>query len=145
MEKREIKKILKAELGEFGFKYVKKGYYYIEDDLIIVVELQYSNYDDTFFINYGFSIKALHPELEYPKENMCDIRGRFILRDESNKIIDFHLNDCSSEEFSATITAESKRIFLPVIEGGINRYFELEPSAIARTTKKARDYLGIEI
>ena len=120
MEKREIKKILKQELEKLGFRYTKSAYYYMDQELIIVVELQHSNYDETFFINYGFLIKALHPELKYPKEN-----------------------DCNPEKFSKIISSEGKRIFLPVIEDGLNRYFELDPSAIARTTKKARDYLGI--
>ena len=143
MEKREIKKILKQELEKLGFRYTKSAYYYMDQELIIVVELQHSNYDETFFINYGFLIKALHPELKYPKENMCDIRGRFIQKDSFDNIIDFRWNDCNPEKFSKIIASEVKRIFLPVIEDGLNRYFELDPSAIARTTKKARDYLGI--
>lgn len=40
MDKKELKKAIKEVTEEYGFKYVKKGYYFMKDDLIIVLDLQ---------------------------------------------------------------------------------------------------------
>jgi uncharacterized protein YpmB len=34
-------------------------------------------------INYGFCVKDIHNDLQYPKNNECDITGRFL--NETNK------------------------------------------------------------
>ena len=120
MEMREVKRVLNSELHKWGFEYIKKSYYYSNNKFIIVVEVQHSNYDRSFYINYGILIKALHPEFEYPKEVFCDVRGRLIRM--NKKGADFHLEECTAEELIKTVDFEAKRIFMPIIENDLKNF-----------------------
>lgn len=141
MEMRDVKKVLKSKLNKLGFEYVKKAYYYSNNDLILVIEVQHSNYGRIFYINYGILIKELHPELEYPKEVFCDIRGRLIGKDK--KTSDFNLDECTAEELIETIDNEKNRILMPIIENNLKKFYELNPGAIAVTTQKARNHINL--
>jgi len=72
---KEIKKIFTEELSKFGFK-LKKDWYFKNEELIIVVNLQKSNYSDMYFFNVGIWINQISTEFEFPKENKCHIRFR---------------------------------------------------------------------
>ncbi len=58
--------------------YCKKNYYCNSDKIIVVINLQKSNFDNSYYINYGFCVKDIHNDLQYPKNNECDITGRFL-------------------------------------------------------------------
>ena len=59
MEKNELKDILNNVLRPFGFK--RKSNYWIQDskEIAKVVHLQKSQFDNRFYVNYGYIIKAL--------------------------------------------------------------------------------------
>lgn len=66
MDKKEFKKALNSILKPYGFEYIKKAYYQSNDELTVVIAAQKSNFDNSFYLNYGFLIKQLNPELDYP-------------------------------------------------------------------------------
>lgn len=62
---------------------VRKIIIVISDKIIVVLNLQKSNLIIAIIINYGFCVKDIHNDLQYPKNNECDITGRFL--NETNK------------------------------------------------------------
>lgn len=121
--------------------YCKKNYYYNSDKIIVVINLQKSNFDNSYYINYGFCVKDIHNDLQYPKNNEYDITGRFL--NETNKGI-YQLDTMNTEELVMSLEKNILNIIVLVINEGISMYFELFPNAICRATLNLKKYLGIE-
>ena len=51
MENTELKKIVQESTSKYGFMYCKKNYYCDLDDTIVIINLQKSNFDNSFYIN----------------------------------------------------------------------------------------------
>ena len=100
MDNTEFKKIVQEITSKYGFMYCKKNYYYNSDKIIVVINLQKSNFDNSYYINYGFYVKDIHNDLQYPKNNECDITGRFL--NETNKGI-YQLDTMNAEELVVSL------------------------------------------
>ena len=88
----------------------------------------------------GFCVKDIHNDLQYPKNNECDITGRFL--NETNKGI-YQLDTMNAEELVMSLEKNILNFIVPVINEGISKYFELFPNAICRATLNLKKYLGI--
>lgn len=137
----EFKKILKACISDIGFKYCKKNYYYQSEELIAVINVQKSNYDDSYYVNYGFCVKAIHDRLEYPKINECDIIGRFVNETNGGAEYEFQLSTINPDELTKCFICNTEHIIIPIVNEGINKYFELFPKAIFAAKLKLKEYL----
>lgn len=100
MDNTEFKKIVQEITSKYGFMYCKKNYYCNSDKIIVVINLQKSNFDNSYYINYGFCVKDIHNDLRYPKNNECDITGRFL--NETNKGI-YQLDTMNVEELGMSL------------------------------------------
>lgn len=143
MDKKEFKKALTSILKPYGFEYTNKGYYCSNDEVIVVIATQKSNFDDSFYLNYGFLIKKLNPELEYPKDNGCDVTGRFVFKASSNIINTFNLQENTIAELEESVNEVVKTRIIPVLEKGLQEYFRLFPEYVVTATLKTKEYLGI--
>jgi hypothetical protein len=141
MDNREFKKRLQIALANSGFKYLNKNYYFFRDDLIVVVDTQKSNFDNSFYINYAFLLKKMHPGVDYPRTNECDVRGRFIYKREGNVVDRFPLSDMSLDELQISLEDNIYSILKPVIADGLMKYFDIYPNAICTATKALKQYL----
>ena len=137
MNNTEFKKLLQICTEKVGFKYSKRNYYYENDEIIIVIDTQKSNYDNSYYINYGFWVKAIHNNTDYPKITDCDIMGRF--RD--NTTDNFQLQNLDSNKLMECINSNLSDIIIPVINEGIPKYFDLFPRAICMAKLKLKTYL----
>ena len=99
MDNKEFKKILRVNLEKNGFVYKNKCFYKYTNDLIVVVDLQKSNYQNSFYINYAFFVKDIYNGDEYPRTNMGDIRGRFVYKGTGDVLDYFSLDSLSQNEF----------------------------------------------
>lgn len=138
----EFKKLLEKCVNERGFKHSKKNYYFYSESLIIVINIQKSNYDDGYYINYGFFVKAIHGDnFVYPKISECDITGRFLNDIGGKKEFIFSSSSISSHECVEAINGNIEKIIVPVIEQGIKKYFEMFPNAICAAKLNLKEYL----
>ena len=73
------KTIFKAALNEVfqRSRFARKGqsWFLNGEDAIVVVELQKSNYDEKYYVNFGIWLKRFGLTL-YPKANHCQIQSR---------------------------------------------------------------------
>lgn len=67
---------LNDSLAPEGFK--KQGAFWrlVRDEIISVVNVQKSKYDDEFFLNLGFWIREIGPDEVCPKVEQCHVQGR---------------------------------------------------------------------
>jgi len=136
----EFKKIVQEITSKYGFKYCKKNYYYEMADLIVVIGLQKSNYENSFYINFGFYVKGIHNEIQYPKSNECDITCRFL--NETGKDI-YQLDIQNYEELVISLEKNMNDYIVPVINSGINQFFILYPKYSCLASLKLKKYLGM--
>ena len=138
MNKNELKKELQVSVKKFGFEFHNRSYYYNSEKLIIAINIQKSNFSDSYYINYGFFVKSIHENISYPKICECDIMGRF----ENNVKSDlFDLETINTHELQRCIDANFKKVILPVMNDGIMKYFELFPNAICAAKLGLKCYL----
>lgn len=144
MERREFKKRIEKVLSVYDFTYIKKSYYYSNKDVVIVIDLQKSNYNDSYYINFGILIKALNSDIPYPKVSECDVVGRLGVRiEETTKYeVDYKVLETCSFEQGFRVEIES--VIVPVMQEGVKRYFELYPMAIIAAKLKTKKYLNLE-
>ncbi|QSB26288.1 DUF4304 domain-containing protein [Flavobacterium sp. CLA17] len=109
MEKKELSNILSEVLLPFGFK-KKSDYWVLNQDIIIkIINLQKSQFNNSFYINYGYVLKSI------PLTGMMHIYNRLTSSniEERNWILELlNLeNDISINER----TTELKKILLEII------------------------------
>ena len=143
MDKKEFKKALATTLLEYGFVMKNNISRAETDELIIVVSTQKSNYENSYYLNYGFLIKELNPELTNPKDNQCDVFGRLSLNIDGELATTADFENISSEEFSSALKISLNERIKPVLEFGLPKYFELFPTAISTVRLNAKKYLGL--
>lgn len=136
----EFKKIVQEITSKYGFKYCKKNYYYELADLIVVIGLQKSNYENSFYINFGFCIKEIHNEIQYPKSNECDITCRFL--NETGKGI-YQRDIQNREELVNSLEKNINDFIVPVINAGIKQLFILYPQYSCLASLNLKKYLGM--
>lgn len=144
MNQKEFKKTLNNILQEYGFSREREAFYYFADEIITVIEIQKSNFENAFYINYGFLIKELWPEVEFPAERECDIRGRFQFGEINKKTYCFDYENSSAESLRKAIMEGIQKVVLPVINCGAIEYYNIFPEAKATLTLKTKKYLNMD-
>lgn len=72
---KNFKKALEKTLRYYNALYKSGNWYVKKEKIIIVVNLQKSNYGNVFFLNFGIFIKGMQ-SIDFPKEQFCHIRLR---------------------------------------------------------------------
>lgn len=144
MNNTEFKKLVGKTLKEKGFSYEKKVYYLRSDELIVCIDFQKSNFDNSYFINYGFLLTKLNPTMEYPKPNVSDVSGRFSYYEKEVVKPEFTLDFLNEEDLAQSIQMNLEKNIQPVIEDGLVKYFEINPQAKFVAKLNVKQYLGIE-
>ena len=121
---------------------MKKGYYYMDEDLIIVIDLQKSNFSDGYYINFGFFIKEMHQNITFPATNICDVFSRLTI-DYDGKTYDcIHYSEIEPCVLKEGLRKKIKTCLVPVMQEGLGRYFELYPQNICIATLNAKNSLA---
>jgi len=95
-------KTFKKTVGDFlfGKGFTKKGnFYYLSfENLIIVIGFQKSNFSNGYYINIGYVITELNPNLLTPKDVDGDVRARFSIVLNEKKVDLFDLDNLNEDE-----------------------------------------------
>lgn len=70
-----LKDALAKPLTNAGFSKKSNNWYWTNEEVILVVNLQKSQYGDQYYVNCAIALKVLGAE-GFPKEHLCDIRFR---------------------------------------------------------------------
>jgi len=141
MDKKEFNKVLENIFSSYGFQLKNKAFYHDNDEFITVITIQKSNYDNSYYINYGFIIKKESPEIKYPKETDCDIFARVSFEANGKRYHSIDLNKFNAETLSTSIIEYCNLNIKPAIDSGLPKYLEINPKAAFTMTLKAKKYL----
>lgn len=128
-----IKEALGAPLKEAGFKKKSDSWYWRNDEVVLLVNLQKSQY----YVNGGVALKSLGTA-EFPKDHQCHIRFRLtsVASDEETKEIEsaFDLENESlpDQQRKEKISQLISDIALPILQGCSSE------RGIAKTVKSGR-------
>ncbi len=78
MDKKQFKDFCKKEFELRGFKKIKKTFYLLGKDLLCGIELQKSNYSNSYYINYYFFLGKFDDANDYPVCYDLDVQGRIV-------------------------------------------------------------------
>lgn len=78
MDTKQFKNFCKKEFELRGFKKIKKTFYLVGKDLLCGIELQKSNYSNSYYINYYFFLGKFDDTNDYPVCYDLDIQGRMV-------------------------------------------------------------------
>ncbi len=78
-----------------------------------------------------------------PKINECDIVGRFVYNKQGVERTDFQIDMIQETEFRKCVEDNLAKKIIPVMNEGIEKYFELYPRAKNAATLDLKKYLGI--
>ena len=78
MDTKQFKNFCKKEFELRGFKKIKKTFYLAGKDLLCGIELQKSNYSNSYYINYYFFLGKFDDTNDYPVCYDLDIQGRMV-------------------------------------------------------------------
>ena len=77
MDRKKIAvRVITEELSEFGFSQNGKEWFLGSDEVVFVLALQKSSFDDFLYFNVGIYIYSLSMITKTPKERECHIRTR---------------------------------------------------------------------
>lgn len=79
MDKKQFKDFCKKEFEAHGFKKQKNMFYLSGNDLLCGIDLQKSNYGDTYYVNYYYFIGMFGNITDYPTYYKSDIQGRIVV------------------------------------------------------------------
>ena len=139
MNKTQFKKIVGEILKSQSFAYENKYYTFENTDLMVFIGFQKSNFENFFYINYGFLIKGIYDgKLPLYKEGLEDFGGRFIYQDLDR----YNLEKITSESLVASINSNIKMLIKPAFDDGLANYFDLYPHFKFLCKKCVKEYMG---
>jgi hypothetical protein len=106
IDKTYFKKTFGNLLKEMDFKSKGRSWYIDGLDSVVVLNIQKSDFDDRYYLNFGIWLKALGTA-DFPAENKCHIQGRLTsLFPEDVEIIEMgcRINVDNEENFIQLLT-----------------------------------------
>lgn len=142
MDKKEFKEVVGNVLKKNGFKYGKKHFYLEDDKLLVYIDFQKSNFSNSYYIEYCFIIKDLHPQIEKFHLKDVDFRARFAYYDENDAIkADFELDLLTLQQVELSIEREINNEIIPAFELGILSYLRERPIMKKMSSIRTKEFL----
>ncbi|MBZ2190600.1 DUF4304 domain-containing protein [Alcanivorax sp. JB21] len=132
-----VKEALGAPLKEAGFKKKSDSWCWSDNEVVLLVNIQKSQYGGQYYVNGGVAVKTLG-EAEFPKEHHCHIRFRLtaVVSDEERKeiesVFDLENESLSDQKRKEEISRLVKDVALPILQGCSSE------SSMAETVKSGR-------
>lgn len=79
MDKKQFKEFCKREFQKKGFQKVKNTYYLAGKDLLCGIDLQKSNFGNTYYINFYYFIGNYQDQTVFPAYYNSDIYTRIVV------------------------------------------------------------------
>lgn len=97
MDKKQFMDFCKTEFESRGFKKVKKTFYLLGQDLLCGIELQKSNYSNSYYVNYYYFLGDYAEVKDYPVCYDLDVQGRILAMSKTQTIHGKHFETSAIE------------------------------------------------
>lgn len=127
MTKQEFKKFCKEQFFNRGFIKVKKMFYFDNDkDILCGIDLQKSNFGNTYYVNVYLFVKSFVEKDLYPTYLEADFCGRIIVMSKKRTYQggvflspQIEYEEYESEELGKYFQQNFEEWIMPAIEGGL--------------------------
>lgn len=116
-----VKEALGVPLKEAGFKKNADSWYFSNKDVVLLVNLQKSQYGNQYYVNGGIALKSLGAA-EFVKEHLCHIRFRLtslVSEEEGKKIesvFDLENESLTDQQRTEEISTLVRNVALPILQ-----------------------------
>ncbi len=143
MDLETFKKIIGNSLNKKGFS--KKGsfYYYSGKDLIIVIGFQKSNFSNSYYVNLGYTINELNPDLSNPRDVDGDVRVRFTIDTEGKKSDLFELDVLTNLQLVSEIDKNINQYLVESVDE-LKCLLQAQPTMLYQTKLTAKKLMKFE-
>ncbi|HAO61384.1 MAG TPA: hypothetical protein DCQ90_05465 [Erysipelotrichaceae bacterium] len=123
MEMIEFKNLCAKSFGNYGLIKRKKGYFMENDDFILSIFLQKSNFSMSYYINVGYSVKGYNmiiPDIKDETDQDFGYRIRFPYKDGTEVKYGYalKLKDFDTVEIEPYFDKAFEEWILPIFHGG---------------------------
>ena len=87
MDIKQFKNFCKKEFELRGFKKIQKTFYLAGKDLLCGIELQKSDYSNSYYINYYFFLGKFDDTSDYPVCYELDVQGRIVAMSKTQTVM----------------------------------------------------------
>ena len=121
-DSKTLKAALRSVLLDCDFKKKSDSWYWSNDTVVLVVNLQKSQYGPQYYVNCGVALKSLGA-VAFPKEHHCHIRFRLtgVVSDKERmkveSVFDLENSRFSDQERREEITKLIRTTALPILKG----------------------------
>jgi len=121
-----VREALGLPLKNAGFKKKSDSWYWSNDEVVLVVNLQKSQYGDQYYVNCAVALKSLGA-IQFPKEHHCHIRFRLTSivsdqeREEIGIVFDLENGSVTDQKRTEEISRLIRDIALPILKGCSSR------------------------
>ena len=147
MDIKAFRSIVNDVLKEHGFSKKRGGFLKEGAEIICSVGLQKSGFSNSYYINVGFIIKDLHPDLTEPKYTDGDIRCRFSfnINGSETDVLDLdEIPEIDPDSINNSLKLNIKKYINVAFESNLRELLIRYPVLLYQTTLKAKEYFGIE-
>ena len=125
MNKKQFKDFCKKEFELRGFKKIKNTFYLLGKDLLCGIELQSSNYSNSYYINFYFFLGKFDDTNNYPVCYDLDVQGRIVAMSKTQTVSGKHFltsaieyEEYTEEELRPYFEKEFEERILPPVHQG---------------------------
>ena len=125
MNKKQFKDFCKKEFQLRGFKKIKDTFYLLGKDLLCGIELQSSNYSNSYYINFYFFLGKFDDTNNYPVCYDLDVQGRIVAMSKTQTVSGKHFltsaieyEKYTEEELRLYFDKEFEERILPPVHQG---------------------------
>ena len=146
MNAAEFKKVIGSSLLACGFTKVGSAYFKNSDDVICVVGMQKASFEAKFYVEVGYVIRGIHPDLSVPRYVDGDIRTRFSLLAGQKRGDLFDPSARSSEAELRQIVNDNVAELIEgaISESGLKALLARHPTLLYQATLRAKAALGLQ-
>jgi len=140
----EFKQTVAATLSALGFQKHGASFVIQEAEVGCIVGLQKSRFSVGYYLNAGFLIRSLHPDLSSCDFADGDVRTRMTANVGSDAEL-FEFEKIEHEQLKSIITDFVRTLVVPSLSvAGLRRIVQSQPVLLYQTTVVAKRALGIE-
>jgi hypothetical protein len=118
-----LKEALSKTLEKYDCRRKTNSWYCSNDETVIMVNLQKSQYGEQYYVNFGIALRQLVPE-QFPKEQHCNIRFRLAsvvpqaMQSECQLAFDLENNAYSDKDRIAVVVSLVEGYGIPILLEG---------------------------
>lgn len=145
MTQQEFKKSIADELAACGFEKLRQSFHKAAPEVACLIGIQKSRFSDDYYVNAGFLIRSLHPDLASCDFSDGDVRTRMVPKPGGEDPELFEIENIDAEKVRAVVREFIRTLVEPSLSlEGLRNMLRARPVFLYQTTVAAKRALALE-